>query len=395
MLVGIAWVGLACGGGGGAPAAPDGGAEVDQGAVDLGVALAVPDGPEPLDSLLEPLRDEHGAVGLAAAVLDPEGLVAVGAVGLRRQGGTEGVTTDDRWHLGSDTKAMTATLAALLVEAGELTWEQTVAETFVDFADAIHPDLQDITLVELLTHWSGLTGNMGAAFAGLWARLWEAREDVMAERLFAVETMLSAEPELPPRTAFRYSNAGYIVAGAMLEVVTGQPWETLMRERLFGPLGMGECGFGAPGTAGAADQPWGHSGTSTLEPVPPGPSADNPPALGPAGTVHCSLDSWARFVALHLRGAEGDTELLPQSTFTRLHTPVDGYAYGWGVGSPAWASGPALAHAGSNTLFYAVAWVGLGDGRAYLVVTNRGGPPADRVTAATLTALVESYPPSD
>ena len=75
----------------------------------------------------------------------------------------------------------------------------------------------------------------------------------------------------------------------MIERVTGEAWEDLLRERLFEPLGMTSAGFGAPATPGKVDQPWGHLGEiGELHPVEPGPLADNPPAIGPAATVHAS-----------------------------------------------------------------------------------------------------------
>jgi CubicO group peptidase (beta-lactamase class C family) len=87
-----------------------------------------------------------------------------------------------------------------------------------------------------------------------------------------------------------YSNGGYIVAGAMLEALTGQTWETLMEQELFQPLGITTAGFGAPGTSAVRDQPWGHLRSGgTWTPLSPGPGADNPAAIGPAGTVHIAL----------------------------------------------------------------------------------------------------------
>src|SRR5262245_2077398 len=77
---------------------------------------------ESLDALLEPIRAKHNVPALAAAFVRPEGTVAAGAVGVRKSGGTEAVTLDDRFHIGSCTKAMTATLIAILVERGKLNW---------------------------------------------------------------------------------------------------------------------------------------------------------------------------------------------------------------------------------------------------------------------------------
>jgi CubicO group peptidase (beta-lactamase class C family) len=296
---------------------------------------------------------------------------------------------------------MTATLAALLVEEGTLSWDRPVVEVFDGFSDRIHPSLREVTLVHLLTHRAGLEPKLPAERPQVWARLWEAREPVTAERLWFAEQLLTSEPTAQPGTTTLYANSNYIVAGAMMEKATGLSWETLMQERLFAPLGMDSCGFGPPASEGHVDAPWGHRAGEPPEPVAPGPHADNPPAVGPSGRVHCSLRDWGRFIALHLRGAKGDTELLPRRAFERLHrgpgfgAPTEGanYAYGWLATQRDWASGMALNHAGSNTMFYAVAWLAPERGRAYLVVANHGRKVASGAGNAAVASLLDAYPP--
>src|SRR5678816_361762 len=97
---------------------------------------------------------------------------------------------------------------------------------------------------------------------------------------------------------------------------------------------MSSCGFGGPASPGKIDQPWAHRRVGgSLEPVAPGPQSDNPPSLGPAGTVHCGLRDWAKFAQMHVDGARGKATLVSAATMTRLHTawPGGDYAFGWGV----------------------------------------------------------------
>ena len=70
------------------------------------------------------------------------------------------------------------------------------------------------------------------------------------QRRAIVEAMTTRTQPFPPDTMFLYSNVGFIIAGAMLEAVTGTGWEALLTDRVFEPLGMASCGFGAPGTPG-------------------------------------------------------------------------------------------------------------------------------------------------
>jgi D-alanyl-D-alanine carboxypeptidase len=173
----------------------------------------------------------------------------------------------------------------------------------------------------------------------------------------------------------------------------GGGWEQLIQEELFTPLGMASCGFGAPGSAGALDQPWGHDVTT---PVSPGPLADNPPSLGPAGTVHCSLVDWGKFLAVHLHGARNETvPLVSQATLTELQTPPAGgdYACGWGVVDRPWAGGTALTHTGSNTYWLATAWLAPAKNTTLAVVTNRGDDVAANAVDASFAPLTTTYLP--
>ena len=94
-----------------------------------------------MTNLLAPIRAKHQVPAMAAALVTSKGLVTVGAVGTRKRGTETAVTLNDQWHLGSDTKAMTATLVAKLIEKGRLKWDSTVAEVFPDLATGFTPRL--------------------------------------------------------------------------------------------------------------------------------------------------------------------------------------------------------------------------------------------------------------
>src|SRR5262249_53703034 len=155
---------------------------------------------------------------------------------------------------------------------------------------------------------------------------------------------------------FVYSNQGFTIAGAMLEELTHKTWEELIRKELFEPLHMSSAGFGPPGSTKSIDQPRAHTASG---PVEPGPQADNPPAIGPAGTVHCSLGDWAKFVSAHLRGENGIASVADAKSFNKLHECPEGqsYAMGWGRMPRPWAGGDVLTHSGSNTMWYCVVWI--------------------------------------
>jgi CubicO group peptidase (beta-lactamase class C family) len=334
--------------------------------------------------LLAEIIQRHDIPGMTAVLIDGDTVVATGAAGLRKRGGKEKVTLDDRFHIGSCTKTMTATLCAMLVEQGKLKWDTTLAEAFPD-AKRIHADYRKVTLEQLLTNRGGAPGNIPPP---VWAALWLPKGT--ASRRMVLDTVFSQPPEVAPGTKYVYSNFGFAVAGHMAERAAKKPWEDLMRERLFKPLGMSSAGFGAPADRGMVRQPRGHRGATPVEPTEQG--ADNPPAIGPAGTVHCSAPDWAKFVALHLNGARGEGKLLKPETFKKLHTPPEGspYAMGWLTGPSPLGKGVALNHAGSNTLWFAVTWVLPESNRAVVVMCNQGPPegPASKACDEAVVALM-------
>ena len=179
----------------------------------------------------------------------------------------------------------------------------------------------------LLTHRSGAPHD---APPDLWAEALREKGTPTQQRLDFVHGLVTRAPEAPPGTKFIYSNQGYAIAGAMMERVTGKAWEELMRTMLFEPLGMKSAGFGAPATPGQIDQPWGHD--AQLKPEPAGKQADNPPAIGPAGTVHLSQADFARYAAMHAAGEKNGAPFLNAEYFVKLHTPPAGqdYAARWG-----------------------------------------------------------------
>ena len=337
--------------------------------------VAPGDGAPAIVDLLRPLQREGRVPALGAAVVSSRGMLAAGTVGWRRLGGTAGVTVTDAWHIGSDAKAMTAMLGAILVHQGRLRWESRIAEVFPDLAPGMDPGWSAVTLDHLLCNRSGAPGDLPTPLA-------DTRHAV-------VRWMTAKAPDKEPGTTFIYSNAGFIAAGAMMERVTGRPWEDLIATELWKPLGMEGCGFGGMGTPGQEDGLWGHDAHG--KPVGNGPGSDNPPLLGPAGRVHLPLAAWARFVADQLAGARGGPALLPTESYRHLHQawPGGDYARGWRVVERAWAKGPALTHGGSNTLHSALIWMAPGLDRAFLAVANR--PEAFDVLDQVVTGLMPLY----
>lgn len=315
--------------------------------------------------LLEEYHSGSDVPAIGAARVQNGEITDLGTVGLRSSNSDVEVTDLDKWHIGSCSKAMTATLTGTLVDEGLLGWDSTLSELFPNLE--IHPSYQSVTVEMLLSHtggtWSSLT-----AHSSTWGSM-VAGGDLVAIRASVVADVLSIEPEVTPGTEFLYSNTGYIIVGSALESLTNSSWEELMQEYLFEPLTMGSCGFGPPDLDGDLDQPWGHWNGQPVDPSTG--NGDNPAALGPAGTVHCSLPDWGRFISEQLKTYRGESTLLsiPQSE-QLFEVQLNSYAMGWAVLPRSWADGNAIHHSGSNTMNLAVVWASPALDEAYLTVSN-------------------------
>ena len=121
--------------------------------------LALPTAVRAQDSLngeLEPIRTQYGLPALGAAVVKDGKIIASGVVGVRVYGMDIPVTLGDRFHIGSDTKAMTATLAGMMIEQGKLRWDSTIGEVLGPVLPGLMPKFAAIKLEQLLSHTSGI-----------------------------------------------------------------------------------------------------------------------------------------------------------------------------------------------------------------------------------------------
>jgi CubicO group peptidase (beta-lactamase class C family) len=371
--------------------------------------------------MLETFRKKYDLPALFVVVVKDGKICDRAAVGVRKIGDPTPVTTNDEIHIGSCTKSMTATLAAMFIEEGKLRWDTTIAEVFPELKGKMDKQYETVTVEQLLTHRGGVPNRPPADAI---KRAWEAqgvpvdlRPEFLAhfgtfhfyekpqgtpveQRRAFIETVLAQPPQVTPGMQIIYSNQGYAIIGAMLEKIAGKPWENLITEKLFKPLHMDTAGFGVPGTYGNVDQPWGHRiEGGKVKPY----QYDNPPAVAPGGSVHCSLDDLARFTLMHLQGEKSGSLLKPK-TFRRLHTPPEGsntsdgwlppggnYACGWVCENHDWAGGRTLYHGGSNSMWKTVMWLAPEKNFSVVVATNFDGPETENECNEVANAMIKKW----
>jgi CubicO group peptidase (beta-lactamase class C family) len=303
-----------------------------------------------LADLITGIRKKKKLVGFAAMVMVDGDVVAQAADGERKRGSGVPIELGDRWHLGSITKSITATMIARLVESGQMQWSNTVGEQF----DApVHADFKQVTLRQLLTHTSGSPANFS-----FWVRRSRPSlgPECIRQRRQAILDVIARKAVHPPGVKCAYSNVGYTIAGAMAETATDVSWEDLVKREVFEPLKLSGAGFGPPKSPSRTlDQPRGHRGTGRWKTCATD-NQDNTPIMGPAGTIHMTLQDLCTYATEHLRGELGSGKLLAKETYKRLHTPeLDNYAYGWVKKEPTGQVPHTMYwHNGSNTMWYAL-----------------------------------------
>lgn len=336
----------------------------------------MPGDPALLETLLADRRLRGRAFGAAVVTRDA---VRVATTGTRRRGSRTAVRTDDAWHLGSCTKALTAALWARLVEDGVAAWDTPVADLVPDLRGRTAAGWDEPTVTDLLTCRAGVRPDLDRHTM---LRALRDERPVPEQRTDAALAALTFPPR--ERGRFRYSNLGYVVVGAGIERLTGTSWEEALRTHVLEPLGV-TGGFGPP------PEIWGAPAALRLGPlmvgrgraVAPGdPRADNPAVYGPAGTLHLSLEEWGRVQRLF---QADEHPLLSRESVDRLLTVPKGspMAMGWAA---ARVRGVSYAMQGSNTLWAATAVLSDDRRRTVLVTASDG---RSRTLTATARVAVD------
>ncbi len=272
------------------------------------------------------LADKHGVPGATLAIL-ADGEIADAATGvLNLRTGVE-ATTDSLFQIGSITKVWTATLAMQLVDEGKVDLDTPIVEYLPEFKVADAEVTRSVTTRHLLTHTSGIDGDFFHD---------SGRGDDCVEKYVAACADLKQNH--PLGVTMSYCNAGYTILGRLIEVLRGQTWDVVLRERLFTPLGLTSAGT-LPEEALLYAAAAGHV-------TPPGQEIQVTPvwgifrSAGPAGLIHATARDVLAFAQLHLsdgKAPDGSQVITPESARAMREPQIevpDRYTLGshWGLG---------------------------------------------------------------
>ena len=259
----------------------------------------------------EQVRQQWKIPGMSLAVIHGDSTVLVQGFGVKEKGGDDPVNPSTLFHIGSMTKAFTATVIASLVDEGLLSWDDTVKDILPDFDwydDSVENAMQ---VRDLLTHSTGLVAQAGTYIANLGYN----RDDIF--RMFRY-----IEPIYPFREKFAYNNITFIIAARIIETVTGKSWEDNIRERIFNPLDMsssvpGSDGYRAAGKKASTAHYFGYNkGSIYVTPLFGEERALHwVDVIGPAGSISSTAEDMAKWVRFHLDNGKVARLITPDSSW--------------------------------------------------------------------------------
>ena len=281
--------------------------------------LAAP--PDGFDARVETLRNRVGVPGMAIAIVEDGKVTLAKGYGVRQLGSTTAVDADTIFPTGSTGKAFTVAALGILVDQGKIGWDDKVIDHLPGFQMYDPWVTREMTIRDLLVHRSGL--GLGAGDL-----LFVPRSNL--SRAESVKRLRYIKPATSFRYGFAYDNVLYMVAGQLIEAVTGQTWEAYTAEHVLKPAGMFDSTSDDKRRFAFDNRAQPHARLNGgLRGVGDQQVLDERDGLGrnaaPAGGLAISAHDMARWLQIQLAGGklpEGNGRLFSQTAHDQMWTPV-------------------------------------------------------------------------
>ncbi|MBY8825153.1 serine hydrolase [Sphingomonas colocasiae] len=299
---------------------------------------AMPISPTKIDETVARAMKAFEVPGMAVGIVKDGKLIYSKGYGVREQGKSARVDADTLFQIGSNTKAFTAAALSILIDEGKIGWDDKVIDHLPQFRMYDPYVTREFTIRDLLTHRSGL--GLGAGDLMVFPESDITRDEI-------IHGLRYLKPVSSFRSRFDYDNTLYMVAGQIIPAVTGKTWDEFVETRILAPLGMQPCSSTYGRIRDRSNLASPHivvEGKLTAIPV------MNIDAIGPAGTINCSINGMAKWLMTQLdagkspsgkqlfsaaRGTEMWTVNTPLPVNPRstemMRTHFSGYGLGWGL----------------------------------------------------------------
>lgn len=330
-----------------------------------------------LQLLADSLRRQYQVPELGYAVVCSDSIIDMQLSGFKRIDRPYKAAINDRFRVGSNTKTVTAFIAARLVAMGKLSWDTRFFDLFPEWKNGANKDYMEITLLQLLSFRAGTVK-------------WTYTNDKPTKELIKgsadeqrSQFALWALQQSATKGALSFSNPGYTLAGLMLERASGRSYTELVKD-LNAEIGV-HFAFGTPNVVDSM-QPWGHD-----EELTPEPPSENYKLnwLQPAGNINATLPDYTKFIQLQLRGLQGKCPLLPQADFEYMHYGLPDFAIGW-----FWTleGGHKVSfHTGNPGTFLSYVYIDATKDKAYILFANVQSAEAEQAFSQLGDLIKERY----
>lgn len=278
-----------------------------------------------LNQIADKFIEKYRVPGLAICVIQPD-TILYGVSGVRRMGDVEKIELHSKFHLGSNTKAITATIAAKLVENEDISWTSTIINIIPELKGKIKSEYNDVTLEDLLSN-RGKIQPFEDNLSKEWRNIPKSLSNSKYQKLDFAKYAMNLEPVILDENSHSYSNGGFGIAALMLEKCSGKSWNKLVEE-LFQPYGIGYyVGFPSQETLKGN---FGHKKQlGKYRPIQPDNEFDLNEYLAPSGNLSLNILGLSLFTKFHLDGLMGKTNILKPTTYEKLHFGLADYSLGW------------------------------------------------------------------
>ena len=330
------------------------------------------------------IRKAYKIPELSYAVVTEKSIMEIQAHGLHSITLNDLATLNDRFHIGSNTKAMTAFVIAKYAEKEKLKWTTKFFDIFPDWKETSKVDYYNITLQDLLSHRAKIQvfqGDNDPIIPDFKGTKQEKRKK------FGKFVLTLNPVEIDSTHKFNYSNAGYTLATLMLEKVTQKSWEELV-EKVFNKDLKLNVKFSWPENQNIKDT-WGHSfENDKLTPVPSNTNY-HLDFTEPAGDINIKLKDYAKLIQLNLKGLNGHNNYLTAKTYKFIHKGIENYALGW---YNIYENGKELStHSGTAGTYYTLVHIDRVNGKAYIIFTNSFSADTQQGVRLLMRKLKENY----
>jgi len=319
--------------------------------------------------------------GMAVAIVKDGEIIFARGYGVKTAGGSDPVTTDTVFQIGSTSKAFTAALAAMEVDSGRMNWTDPVIRYLPDFRMNDPWVTKEFTITDTLSQRSGLDEKWGTDLATLGYN----RSEI-------IHALRYAEPISSFRSEYAYQNIPFMVTAAAVEKTSGKSWEENLEARIFTPLHMESASTSYEAFLSAPDHATLHMlgllPDGTLGPVliDPGWEFNNVTyTLGPAGGINADVKDMAAWAIFQLGdGTFEGKRLISPENMAYMHSPrtpvadvmtdsMDYYCLGWNYREMN-ATPPVVHHTGETPGHHAVVYLVPRENLGIVVLANEAGP---------------------